>query len=251
MRIRSLILCSILLLGIQNAYPEVEVELLSQGSELDLKAIPIGVIGEEGLFCAIGNELSAVDMSETAILKRFTLPEDVVVNEFISVGDKIMVHTGKSLVWFGADGIFKGIGFQDDEFSIAPASDTTFYFLRPDEIIEVSLTTEQPVSKIKVQNPIGVSKFGSGVIFATSYEVWLLLPEGLNLLHKHPLPIKSFGVGTAGVFFCTESELWRLEGIDTLEHVATGSFDAIKAAGHILYVIDGEGNLYRFDYNPG
>lgn len=250
MNLKTLVLAiSAIMTWISATAAVVEVGIVSKGEDIDLTSLPVAALGAEGLFCAAGNEIVAIDMTDEAMLRRITLPDSLGVDDFCVCGDRIVVHDGESVVWFGMDGRFDGIGFADGDFRITAATDSTFFLLRPGAVDEVSIRDHTPLKSIATAGtPVGAAVYGSGYVIATESEIWLSIPEGKNLLHRHPLPIRSLAVGNAGIFFCTASDLWRLEGIDTLEHIATGEFFSIAASGSYLYLIDARGNLYRFEY---
>lgn len=250
MLIKRLFLILTYLVGVFSCLAKnVEVELISEGTDINLSVLPVARLGSQGLFCALNNEIIGISRSNNAVLTKVTLPDSIHVDRFISCGDKIIVQDGNKARWLSTDGPIGGTIFPDDDFDIAAATDSTFYLLRDGEIFEFAPGVSKPLQSIILpERPIGAVKFGSGTIVATANAIRLIIPEGVNVLHRHPLEIRSLALGKAGIFFCSTSDLWRLEGIDTLEHIATGSFDRIIADGPRLYLIDSKGSLYCFDY---
>lgn len=228
---------------------DVEVELVSPGSDINLSVLPVSVLGSQGLFCALGNEIVAISSTENSLLTRVELPDSVHIDQFAACGDKIVIRDGRKAMWLDSDGNSGGSLFPDDEFDIMPASDSTFYVLTQGCVAEFKPGESVPVrTVIMPEQPVAAAGFGSGLVVATQSSIRLVIPESVDILHRHPLPIRSLSVGSPGIFFCTETDLWRLEGIDTLEHIASGSFDRLLASGPRLYLIDSSGSLYLFDY---
>lgn len=228
----------------------IAVEQLFASDDLDLSAIPLGAIAGQGLYGAFGNKIVALEHGDNLILTSMTMPDSVAIDEWFHNGEKFVIRQGQTVVWSGLDGRFDGMAFEDDGFSIAAATDSTFYVIRTEamEVLEISLSTKRPVRVSQLEEPLlAVGKVGAADLFITRHAAYLHLDNETNLLHRHPLELTAGAITPMGIYFGTDYDMWRVTGINTLEHVADGSISRILGAGNLLYVIDTSGNVWRFE----
>lgn len=227
----------------------VDVEQLYDPDELNLLDIPLACTGSYGIFCATGNEIMSLENSDVTPFTSISLPDSTFIDEFFFMGDKVLFRQGDAVVWADSKGCFDGMAFEDSDFSICAATDSTFFIIRPSDcsVMEVSLKQKAPKYIYRMEDaPVTAGKFGDSTVFISTEAIYMMLPEGTNLLHRHPLEIRAAAVTPMGIYFGTDIAMWRVVGIDSLEHVADGSIARIVGAGRLLYVVDGMGSLFKF-----
>lgn len=247
---RITILISLLLSSIGINARDVEVECLYTINDIDLSEVPMASIAGQGLYAAVGNKIVSMEYSDNTLLQGIALPDSVTIDQFFYDGDNFVFRSDNNLIWSNVSGRFDGIQFEDSEFTIAPATTNSVFILRAaaKQVIEISLDEKRPLQLFSVEGcPIAAGKFGSGEVIVTDRDIYLHLGENeMNLLHRHPLTIKSADITPLGIYFGTEHDLWHLIGIDTLEHVASADIKRIFGTGAFLYVLDSMSNLYKF-----
>lgn len=246
----------LLLMGSQNfrvsAQREVKVTTLLSASDLSLDSVPTGVIPGLGLMGAFGGELATLDPDDTSRKVTVAIPDSIEIESFITAGKSIIMKTGSSVVWIDNDRQqFDGITFEDSDFNIIHASDTTFFLTRKTSglLYEIGLASKITVdSWMFDEPPLAAYRLASGFLVVTLHNI--LLHDGaqwINVLH-HPTEIQCCESTPYGIFFGTTDALWRLTSPGKTELVATGEASAIHYSGSSIYIIDSQSNLLRMDY---
>lgn len=255
---RTLILIPVLLVeavGFMAAQTvSAEVEIVINAGEYDFNIMPVASLGSMGAFGALGNKITALeDDGDGFNVRMFTLPDTINIEEFFFLPDKIVLKHRNNVLWVTLEGSFDGFCFADDEFHVAYASDTTLFVIRPDAytISEFSMSKKDLMRIYRfTESPLSVGLIDSSMVAVTTNTLYFVSQDNESvILHHHPLPINCAAVTPLGTFFGTDDALWRLVGVDEIEHIASGSVNRIFGSGRILYLIDTSGNLYKLSFS--
>ena len=230
-----------------------EIEIIANAGEYDFNVIPVASLGKIGAFVALGNKIIALeDELDKNEIRSFSLPDSVNIEEFFFLNDRIVFKHRSNVIWSTFEGHFDGMCFADDDFHIASATDSTFLIIHPaaTSISEFSMANKDIITTYRFKElPLTAGMLGNSMVAITEETLYLVNTKEAITLHQHPLPIKCAAITPMGIFFGTDSALWRLIGVDEIEHIASGSINQIFGSNRMLYVIDQIGNLYRFSYS--
>ena len=230
-----------------------EVEVIVAAGVYNFREMPVAVLGRMGAFGAIGNKVMALeDDGDDFVVRSFTLPDTINVEEFFFLTDKIVLKHERNVLWVSFDGRFDGICFANDDFHIAHATDSTLLVVQPESffISEFSMTEKNIRANYRfIEPPLTAGMVDSSMIAVTTSTLYLVTSDDTIVLHHHPLPIVCAAITPMGIFFGTDDALWRLIGIDEVEHIASGGISHIFGGSRTLYVVDTVGNLYKFSFS--
>lgn len=231
----------------------VEIEIIANAGEYDFDVVPVASLGQIGAFGAFGNKIIAMeDDREENNVRSFILPDSVNIEEFFFLSDKIVFKHRENVVWVTFNGEFNGMCFADDNFHISSATDSTFLIIHPAamSISEFSMARKDIMATYHFNEPPVTAGMLDGSIIAITEETFYIITADKTItLHQHPLPIKCAAITPMGIFFGTDCSLWKLIGVDELEHIASGNICRVFGSNRMLYVIDQTGNLYRFSFS--
>lgn len=242
-----LLICSALTVFVSNAR-EIEIEQLSDSGVI-VTDTPLACREDLGLFCALGNRIMALESPDMLRPSEFLFPDSVRIDGFYFEGRKLVSLLDNVVLWADSVAGYGGMAFEDNDFDICRATDSTFYVVRPSEcsVIEFSMSRKEALSYYYLDEaPVTAGKFGNSTVVVCQNNIYLVLGDDTSVMHSHPREIRAAAVTPMGIYFGTDSALWRVVDFDRLEHVADGSISRIVGAGDLFYVVDGTGALYKF-----
>lgn len=243
-----MLLCTVLASFFADAR-EIEVEQLMESGATSLSDVPLACREDLGLLCFSDGNIIPLEGSDTVSDSWLQFPDSVVIDDFFFEGDRLVFRRDRAVVWADGTAHSDGIAFEDGDFSISQATDSTFYIIRPSDcsVIEFSMARKAAQDYYSLDEPpVAAGKFGSATVVVCHSNIYLILGDDTSVMHSHPQEIHAAAVTPAGIYFGTDSALWRVVDFDRLEHVADGSISRIVGAGDLFYVVDGTGALYKF-----
>ena len=162
------------------------------------------------------------------------------------------MKTGNSVIWIDNDQQkFDGITFEDSDFKISHASDSTIFLLRgqTDTLLEIDLNSKKTIFATRFNAPpVAAVRLKAGLLVVTRHNILINdRDQWISALH-HPAEILHCESTPYGLFFGTPDALWRLVAPDNIELVATGSVSGIYSNDTSIYIVDSHTNLLRMDY---
>ena len=228
---------------------KMEIECVLESDEIQLDSVPMGIVPGAGLAAIAGSNIVTIDPEMPKRSIKVELPDTVVIDDFVMCGTAIVMKIYDSIVWTSASYGFFGLTFENPDFSICEATDSTIYVLRDSTAIELNIASRKPVSSYKFDDrPQSLHKLSDGVVAVLGRRVVSLYGDEWTLLHEHPCDIRSAAITPKGIFLGTDDGLWRVEHSKGVQLLLNGTVSMLFFDNSILYLVDGEGNLYRITW---
>lgn len=245
-------LLTIILLAVSVAAiraEKMEIEQLLTAEDIRLDSVPLGIIPGSGLCAIFGNSILTVDPTVESRRVDVAVGDTTVIDRFVSCGSFLAMKIHNSLVWTSATRGFAGITFEDSDFGICTASDSTVYVMRNSGAMELGLTDGRPkVSYTFDERPVTLQKLRDGIVAVTTRRVLSLYNGEWTLIHQHPCDIRCAAITPHGIFLGTDDGLWRCGPAGSVELLANGSISSLFYDRTVLYILDGTAGLYRLSW---
>lgn len=240
----------VILYNVSSYSKTVEVDLIADSLTLDLRKTPLGVLSGSGIFAAIGNRIVSASSDMTMRCVNVDIPENTAIDDFVFVGDKLLMKIDDSIVWTSPSSGFEAYTLPDQKFRLCSASDSTAYILTDNRVFEFNLKKKILETSVNVaEPPIAAYPLRDGLLLITSRSVLSMYNNEWTQLHRHPGEIRAGAIMPSGIFVGTDEGLWKIAGNNIVELIATGGVMRMYSDAHKLYVLDAAGNLISFNFD--